>query len=127
ANNQRAVALFLSLGHHDALIRRLSAAFEERRQKLTEAVADFMPDWKATDVAGGTSVWMEGPPGIDTQFLAEAAATRSVLIEPGARFFHGGERRSRFMRLGISSIAVQNIEPGIRELAAAARRRSVAA
>lgn len=127
ANNQRAVALFLSLGHHDALIRRLSAAFEERRQRLTEAVADFMPDWNATDVAGGTSVWMEGPPGTDTQFLAEAAAARGVLLEPGARFFHNGERWSRFMRLGISSIAVQNIEPGIRELAAAARRRSFAA
>jgi GntR family transcriptional regulator/MocR family aminotransferase len=43
-----------------------------------------------------------------------------VLIEPGARFFHRPERHPRFLRLGISSIALQHIEPGIRELATAA-------
>ena len=55
ANNQRAVALFLSLGHHDALVRRLSAAFEERRKRLTSAIGNFMPDWSTTETAGGSS------------------------------------------------------------------------
>ncbi|MFC6489220.1 PLP-dependent aminotransferase family protein, partial [Nitratireductor sp. GCM10026969] len=70
ANNQRAVALFLSLGHHDALVRRLSAAFEERRAKLLEAISAYMPEWQTTDVPGGTSVWLKGPPGTDTATLA---------------------------------------------------------
>lgn len=119
ANNQRAVALFLSLGHHDALVRRLSAAFEERRCELLSAIRRFMPDWQAADVPGGTSIWLKGPPGTDTAALAEVARARGVLVEPGARFFDGPERPSAHMRLGISSIARQHIEPGIRELAAA--------
>ncbi|WP_309085927.1 PLP-dependent aminotransferase family protein [Chelativorans sp.] len=127
ANNQRAVALFLSLGHHDALVRRLSAAFEERRKKLLEAIGRFMPDWGAADVPGGTSIWLKGPEGTDTGALAEAAKARGVIIEPGTRFFDGPAQPSPYMRLGISSIAVQHIEPGIRELAAVVSRRSVAA
>ncbi|HRP78859.1 MAG TPA: PLP-dependent aminotransferase family protein [Aquamicrobium sp.] len=120
ANNQRAVALFLSLGHHEALVRKLSTAFTERRRRLSQAVEDFLPDWRSPAAPGGTSIWLEGPPGTDTHALAEAARARGVLIEPGARFFHKPERHSRFLRLGISSIALQHIEPGIRELAAAA-------
>ncbi|WP_157017936.1 MocR-like pyridoxine biosynthesis transcription factor PdxR [Mesorhizobium xinjiangense] len=127
ANNQRAVALFLSLGHHDALVRRLSTAFAERRERLVEALGSYLPEWRLTDSAGGTSVWLEGPQGMDSGQLAEAAAKRSVLIEPGARFFDSARAPKRFMRLGISSIALQHIEPGIRELAAVAGRRSAAA
>ncbi|TIX14724.1 MAG: PLP-dependent aminotransferase family protein, partial [Mesorhizobium sp.] len=63
----------------------------------------------------------------DSRGLAEAAASRSVIIEPGDRFFDRTEKPSRFMRLGISSIALQHIEPGIRELATAAGRRPAAA
>jgi GntR family transcriptional regulator/MocR family aminotransferase len=128
ANNQRAVALFLSLGHHEALVRRMSNAYEERRRRLVQATTTFLPDWKTHDPAGGTSLWLEGPGGTDTRALAEAAVARSVLVEPGERFFVGDNKPKRFMRLGISSIGLQHIEPGIRELAAVAvGRRSVAA
>ncbi|MBA3446113.1 MAG: PLP-dependent aminotransferase family protein [Pseudaminobacter sp.] len=127
ANNQRAVALFLSLGHHEALVRRLSSAFEDRRKRLVQAISAFLPDWRSTDSAGGTSLWLEGPRGTDSRGLAEAAAARSVIIEPGDRFFDQANKPSRFMRLGISSIALQHIEPGIRELATAAGRRPAAA
>jgi GntR family transcriptional regulator/MocR family aminotransferase len=127
ANNQRAVALFLSLGHHEALVRRMSAAFEERRKRLVSAISAFLPEWRSTDSAGGTSLWLEGPRGIDARSLADAAAARSVIIEPGDRFFDRADRPSRYMRLGISSIALQHIEPGIRELATAAGRRPAAA
>jgi GntR family transcriptional regulator/MocR family aminotransferase len=64
---------------------------------------------------------------MDTCALSEAAAARSVVIEPGKRFFAHGERHTHFMRLGIASIALQHIEPGIRELATAAGRRPAAA
>lgn len=127
ANNQRAVALFLSLGHHEALVRRLSSAFEERRKRLVQAISAFLPEWQATNSAGGTSLWLEGPRGIDARSLAEAAAARSVIIEPGDRFFERADRPTRFLRLGISSIALQHIEPDIRELATAAGRRPAAA
>ena len=127
ANNQRAVALFLSLGHHEALVRRLSTAFDERRKRLAQAISAFLPEWRSIEPSGGTSLWLEGPRGIDSRGLAEAAATRSVIIEPGDRFFDRTPRPGQFLRLGISSIALQHIEPGIRELATAAGRRPAAA
>ncbi|MDP3895195.1 MAG: PLP-dependent aminotransferase family protein, partial [Mesorhizobium sp.] len=127
ANNQRAVALFLSLGHHEALVRKLSSAFTERRKRLIQAVAAFLPEWKAADTPGGTSVWLEGPRGYDAASLAEMASARSVLVEAGGRFFDGPDKPTNFLRLGISSIALQHIEPGIRELATAAGRRPAAA
>ena len=83
ANNQRAVALFLSLGHHDALVRRLSTAFEERRKRIFGAINTYLPDWRSTDPAGGSSLWLEGPHGANTRYIAEAAARRGVIIEPG--------------------------------------------
>jgi len=126
ANNQRAVALFLSLGHHEALVRRMSSAFDERRQRLVQAVSALLPEWQTHDAAGGTSLWLKGPSGTDTRRLADAAAVRSVLVEPGDRFFSGANKPNHFMRLGISSIALQHIEPGIRELATAARLRHAA-
>src|SRR5690606_18180012 len=127
ANNQRAVALFLSLGHHEALVRRLSTAFAERRRRLTQAVDAFLPEWQAINAPTGTSVWLKGPRGANAHSLAEVAASRGVLIEPGARFFDRPENNAHFVRLGISSIALQHIEPGIRELATAAGRRPAAA
>ncbi|PZO79863.1 MAG: 2-aminoadipate aminotransferase [Mesorhizobium amorphae] len=120
ANNQRAVALFLSLGHHDALVRRLSSAFAERRERLSEALTRFMPDWRAAEGGGGTSVWLQGPPGTDARRLAMAAAQRSVLVEAGNRFFERAEDGERAIRLSISSIGANQIAPGIRELSAAA-------
>jgi GntR family transcriptional regulator / MocR family aminotransferase len=127
ANNQRAVALFLSLGHHEALVRRLSAAFAERRKRLVQAVSAFLPEWRPTETSGGTSIWLEGPKGFSAGALAETAAQRSVLVEAGDRFYDGPTRPGNFLRLGISSIALQHIEPGIRELATAAGRRPAAA
>ena len=107
--------------------RRLSAAFEERRKRLVHAIDAFLPEWRSTDSAGGTSLWLEGPRGTDSRDLAAAAASRSVIIEPGDRFFDRSDKPTRFMRLGFSSIALQHIEPGIRELATAAGRRPAAA
>ena len=127
ANNQRAVALFLSLGHHEALVRRLSAAFSERRLKLAESIAEYLPQWRPSGAPGGTSLWLKGPPGTDAHNLAMDAAERGVLIEPGGRFFNQPESQTRHLRLGISSIALQHIEPGIRELAEAVGRLRSAA
>lgn len=126
ANNQRAVALFLSLGHHEALVRRLSAAFDERRRRLSEVMEKHLTGWRWGDVEGGTATWLEGPAGLDTATLARSAASRGVLVEPGARFFTPGSRQSHFLRLGISSIGLQQIEPGIRELASVLGRRKAA-
>ncbi len=120
ANNQRAVALFLSLGHHDALVRKLTAAATARRQVLMEAIERHMPELTVTRETGGTAIWITGPLGFDAGTLAEAAKSRGVLIEPGEIFFSTARQTSAF-RMGVSSIATDRIETGVKKLAQTAR------
>lgn len=120
ANNQRAVALFLSLGHHETLVRKLASAFGERRERIVQSVATHLPDWSTGVAETGTSIWLEGPVTADTNVLARSAHKRGVLVEPGGIFFAGRQKPANYMRLGISSIPLKNIDKGVRELARAA-------
>jgi GntR family transcriptional regulator/MocR family aminotransferase len=119
ANNQRAVALFLSLGHHDSLVRRLTQAFAQRRQTLIKALEAHLPIFAITFDHSGTALWLEGPATMDAVALSESARERGVLVERGDVFFAASPKPRNVMRLGISSIAEDRIEPGIVELAKA--------
>jgi GntR family transcriptional regulator/MocR family aminotransferase len=113
---QRAFALFLSLGHYDALLRRLAAAQRERAGLVIEAMARYLPQCEAVPVSGGGSVWVRLPAGLDATQLAEAARDQGVLIEPGEVFFMSEPPETRCFRLGYSAIVPQQIEPGLRKL-----------
>ncbi len=114
---QRTAAYFLSLGHFDAQIRRMSRALHERRQVLEQAIADHGLTIAGRGVYGGSSLWMRAPDGTDTSKLAKTLREEGVLIEPGAPFFAGPNRPLQFFRLGYSSIPVSRIAPGIRLIA----------
>ena len=114
---RRAFALFLSLGHHDALLRRLAAVQRERCALVLDALARHAPMCSVVPVSGGGSCWVSLPEGVDAGELAARAAERGVLIEPGDVFFHGAPPPRRAFRLGYASIESKAIEPGIRRLA----------
>lgn len=116
SNNQYAVALFLSLGHHDSLVQRLNDAYRERWEIMGEAVAAHLPGSLRTSGSGSTSYWMQGPEALDARKLVGEAAKHSILIEPGDIHFLATRPRHYF-RLGFSAIATDRIEPGIRKLA----------
>lgn len=117
SNNQRMVALFLSLGHHDALINRLSQSYRERWRVMGEALKRYLPETHRMPTFGGTSVWVRGPAELDSNDLYERAVERSILIERGDICFISPEPPRNYFRLGYSSIPADRIEPGIRELA----------
>lgn len=118
---QRSFALFLSLGHYDALQRKLSAAYRERMQILQAALAKHVPEASFVPVVGGASCWVSGPQRLDARELANAAAERGVVIEPGDVFFMSETPPGWHFRLGITSIAAERIEAGVREFAGAMR------
>jgi GntR family transcriptional regulator/MocR family aminotransferase len=118
ANNQRAAALFIALGHHDALVRRMRTNLAERAATLTASLRAHAPMLTFEVPDGGSSVWISGPAGLDARALAAAAARRGILIEPGDLFFHRETAPCGQFRLGYSSIPIDKIEPGIRALAA---------
>jgi GntR family transcriptional regulator/MocR family aminotransferase len=122
ANNERSVGLFLAMGHHDALLRRLRQAYAERSRLVAAALATHLPEVHYKTVSGASSYWLRFPDHVDTRVLAEAAARRGVLIEPGDVFFaadEGAAVPAHFARLGFASIDAARIDPGIATLAAA--------
>jgi GntR family transcriptional regulator/MocR family aminotransferase len=116
-NNQRTAALFLSLGHHDTLIRRLHRAYRARWEVMASALQTHLPDAARVPSFGGTSFWVEGPAGLDSERLAEAGREHGLLIEPGRIFFGRPNPPRNYFRLGFSSIDEKMIEPGIELLA----------
>ncbi len=62
---QRTVAYFLSLGHYDALLRRTSRAFAERRRLMEEAIAHTMACvWRNPRQRALWIVVLAGAPGL---------------------------------------------------------------
>lgn len=121
-NNQRTAALFLANGHYDVLVRRIHRVYRERWQVMRRALDEHLPGWAQVPGFGGSSFWLTGPAGLDSEALAARAAAEGVLIEPGLPFYtHLEEGRRRF-RLGFSSIAAGRIGEGIRRLSTVIER-----
>ncbi len=117
ANNQRILALFLSLGHYDALVHRLNRCYRERWRVMGDALGDYLPQMRRTRSVGGTSYWIEGPAGLNSREMLVRAVKESILFEPGDVFFLSEQAPRNFFRLGFTSISTHRIEPGIRRMA----------
>ncbi len=110
---QRTTAYFLSLGHYDALVRRMARAYHDRRQVLDQAISDHGLTVAGRGTFGGSSVWMQAPAAVNTQTLAQRLQDKSVLIEPGGAFFNGPDQPTDFYRLAYSSIPTARIRDGV--------------
>ncbi|WP_108861159.1 MULTISPECIES: PLP-dependent aminotransferase family protein [unclassified Ruegeria] len=118
---QRTAAYFLSLGHYDAQIRRMSKTLARRREALDSAVEQYGLTVAGRGIMGGSSLWMSAPDRVDTTKLAKKLQSQGVHIEPGASFFNGLHRPRNFYRLGYSSIGRDRIGPGVKLIADAIR------
>ncbi|MCA1336136.1 PLP-dependent aminotransferase family protein [Pseudooceanicola marinus] len=119
-NNQRTAGIFLAEGHYLALQRSLRAALDHRHAKVVEGCDRYLPDFRRTGTHGGSSVWLECPPGVDARALFTAACARGVLFESGDPFVPE-DQAGRFLRLGISYIDERKIDAGLAELGRAVR------
>ncbi len=120
ANNAHTASLFIAQGHHDAFIRKLNMAYRERRERLNDAFAKFLPQFQITPSQGGSGAWVKGPNGMASQALAQQCAAQGVLIEPGDIFFQKSSPAGQaHFRLGYSAIPGHLIEAGVREIARA--------
>ncbi|KNG94345.1 PLP-dependent aminotransferase family protein [Pseudaestuariivita atlantica] len=120
---QRTAAQFLSLGHYDALIRRMAREYDARRRVMEAAIAEHGLTIAGTAAHGGSSFWMRAPDGVDAEVLARDLARRDVLIEPGATFFAEAPRPIEFYRIAYSSIPADRIPEGIARIAQAIAAR----
>jgi GntR family transcriptional regulator / MocR family aminotransferase len=116
-NNQRTTALFLSLGHHDALVHRLHRTYHARGAEMTRALSRFLPHTSIISGFGGSSFWLQGPQNLDADELVGRAQKKGILIESGTIWYGRQPAPKNYIRLGISSIEIDNISPGIELLA----------
>ena len=106
-------AYFLSLGHYDSLIRKMSQVYAHRRQVMEAALAAHGLRIAGRGVFGGSSIWMRAPDGVDMTEVNERLRMHGVLIEPGAPFFHDPDLARNFYRLAYSSIHADRIAAGV--------------
>ena len=128
ANNQRTVALFLKGGYYESLLKRFHEEYALRWNTLQQALKHFIPCAEIASSEGGSSVWLKFPSSINTRELSQRAYQRDVYIQPGESYFlntvdrhainglSGPEKSTRpthYMRIGFSSIKVEDIADGI--------------
>jgi GntR family transcriptional regulator/MocR family aminotransferase len=118
---QRTVAYYLSLGHYDALVRRMSKAYHERRRVMDDALKENGLMIAGQGTYGGSSVWLRAPEGVNTTDLTERLKADKVLVEPGAPFFASETPPTHHLRLAYSSIPASRIPTGIKLIANAIR------
>ena len=114
---QRTAAYFLSLGHYDALIRRMGKAFHDRRHAMEVAFQENGLTVAGQGAFGGSSFWMRAPEGVDTKEVAARLLAKGVLIEPGRAFFITEEAPQNYYRLAYSSLSVSKISDGVKLVA----------
>ncbi len=117
-NNQRTVAHFLSLGHHDSAVLRLSQSFKARWQVLDEALKKHEVFSSTAPSFGGSSFWVRLPDNVSSQALELLAAEQGIVINSGNNYFASREGPGNFCRLGFSSIPAEKIVQGVDKLAA---------
>lgn len=116
-NNQRAVAFFLSLGHYDALMSRLARTFDERRMALRDALNFYRSvSIEISPEVGGTTYWVRLPEDFNVEFIASEAERRGILIEPVGHYYANQEQAENCFRMGVTSLPVEKIRPGVAEL-----------
>ncbi len=121
--SQRTVAYFLSEGHYNSHSRRMRMRMSRRNEVLREAlkVNDLRPALRRA--TGGTTLWLMGPDGLDTDELAAALREKSVLVEAGSSFYASKNAPRNRLRLGFSTIETARIADGVALIAEAIKEQ----
>ena len=114
---QRTTAYFLSLGHYDALVRKIGKIYQKRREVMENAINEHELEIAGRGVFGGSSFWMRAPEDVSTVELKLALMERDVLIETGHPYFAAGAGIKNFYRLAYSSISQDLIPEGVSRIA----------
>jgi 2-aminoadipate transaminase len=114
---QSIVNEFCRSGAIDRSIATVKDALRDRADALAQALRRELPDAKFVEPDGGYFLWVDLPDAIDVDELHVAAAERGVQFVKGSDFMLDGGEHS--LRLAYSGVTVEQIEEGVRRLAAA--------
>jgi 2-aminoadipate transaminase len=102
------------LGRH---LERTRKAYSGRLAAIEQALDRHMPSGtKWTRPEGGMCVWVELPPGFDSNEMSIHTRERGVVFAPG-RYFYFQNPQANTLRLGFAGVAERDIARGIATLA----------
>ena len=114
---QAIVHQFCVSGDIDRSVATVSTALAERAAVLAAALREHIPGATFTEPDGGYFLWVELPADVSVDKLVPAATQRGVAVVKGSDFLlDGGEHA---LRLAYSAVTVDQIDEGVRRLAAA--------
>jgi 2-aminoadipate transaminase len=114
---QAILAEYVRRGHLGRHVERMRKAYSGRLAALEQALTKHMPSGaKWTRPEGGMCVWVELPPGLDSNELLIHTRERGVLFAPG-RYFYFQNPQPNTLRLGFACVAERDITRGIATLA----------
>ncbi|GII22361.1 aminotransferase-like domain-containing protein [Planosporangium mesophilum] len=108
---------FCVSGDIDRSIASVSAALGERARLLGAALREHIPDARFTEPDGGYFLWVELADDVDVDKLVPAATARGVAVVKGSDFLLEGGKHA--LRLAYSAVTTDQIDEGVRRLAAA--------
>jgi DNA-binding transcriptional MocR family regulator len=106
---------YVRSGNLDGSIATIRNALRERRDALTGALREFIPEARFEVPGGGYFLWVDLPDSVDTDAVAVAAAEQGVPITRGSDFTIEGGQSS--MRMSYSSAQPDDIREGVQRLA----------
>lgn len=116
------VAEYMRSGDYARIVDLLRVAFQERRDRMLEALAAEMPPGTTwTQPGGGYFIWVELPPGLDARALLAPAEAGGTSMLPGATFFLDREDGAGALRLALSRYAPASLGEAVGRLAATIR------
>jgi len=116
---QAIVYEFCASGAIERSIETVTAALAQRVDALARALRSELPEAEFTTPEGGYFMWVTLPPGTDVAALHRLAGERGVAFVRGTDFvLEGGENT---LRLAYSGVTPEQIDEGVRRLAAAYR------
>jgi 2-aminoadipate transaminase len=114
---QAILAEYLRRGLLSRHVERTRKAYSGRLAALEHALSHHMPSGtKWTRPEGGMCVWVELPPGFDSNELSIHTRERGVVFSPG-RYFYFRNPQPNTLRLGFTGVAERDIARGIATLA----------
>jgi DNA-binding transcriptional MocR family regulator len=106
------VAELMRAGHLEPHVGTLRAAYRARRDALTAALHDLIPEAQHELPAGGYFLWVTLPGSVDTQELLPAAEEAGVAYVPGRRFYTDSEHGAE-LRLSFSMYPPERLREGV--------------
>lgn len=113
---QLVVSEYLHTADWRAQIATFRGVYEERRDALLAALAEFLPELHWTVPDGGFYVWLTLPDALDASAMLPRAVAELVAYTPGSAFFADGNGRNN-IRLSFCYPTPEFIREGVRRLA----------